>query len=198
MEKICVFCGSSPGQNPEYTRAARQAGAYIAARNLTLVYGGGSVGLMGELADAAMAGGGRVIGVIPEDLVKMELAHSNLYDLRVVKSTHQRMAMMADLADAFIALPGGFGTMEELFEVLTWAQLGFHQKPIGLLNVCGYYDRLIAFLQQTVSEQFVHADHYELILIAHSVDEVMDKIAAFKSAATSKADWAINLSKGKQ
>jgi predicted Rossmann-fold nucleotide-binding protein len=182
MERICIFCGSSPGRKPEYVTAARQTGEYLAAKNLTLVYGGGKVGMMGEVANATLTAGGRVIGVIPKNLLEMELANTDL----------------VELADAFIALPGGFGTMEEFFEMLAWAQLGLHQKPLGLMNVCGYYDRLIAFLMQTVEEKFVDAVHYHMILVSDKVDELMEKIAAFKAVEASKSDWAIGLSKGMQ
>jgi uncharacterized protein (TIGR00730 family) len=198
MERICIFCGSSPGRKPEYVTAARQTGEYLAAKNLTLVYGGGKVGMMGEVANATLTAGGRVIGVIPKNLLEMELANTDLVDLRIVNTMHQRKSMMAELADAFIALPGGFGTMEEFFEMLAWAQLGLHQKPLGLMNVCGYYDRLIAFLMQTVEEKFVDAVHYHMILVSDKVDELMEKIAAFKAVEASKSDWAIGLSKGMQ
>src|SRR5271163_4044120 len=145
IKRVCVYCGSNSGSLPAFAVAARELGAALARRGLGLVYGGGCVGLMGVVADAVVAQGGEVIGVIPEVLAKREMAHFGLKDLRVVGTIHERKALMAELADAFIALPGGFGTMEELCEALTWAQLGLHHKPLGLLNVAGYYDPLLAF-----------------------------------------------------
>src|ERR1043165_174167 len=145
FRRVCVFCGSSPGARPEYRQAAEAMGRLLASRRIGLVYGGGNVGLMGLLADAALSAGGEVIGVIPRHLDAREVAHRGLPDLRVVASMHERKALMADLSDAFIALPGGLGTLEEMFEILTWAQLGLHRKPCGLLNVLGYFDRLLSF-----------------------------------------------------
>lgn len=193
MERICVFCGSSPGANPAYIQVARKLGRKIAEMKLTLVYGGGKVGLMGELAKTTLAAGGKVIGVIPEDLVKMSLAFTELTDLRIVSSMHERKALMSDLADAFIALPGGFGTIEEFFEVLTWAQLGLHQKACGLLNVCGYYDELIAFLDHILSEQFIQQVNHKMILVSEDIDELINKIETFRPEKTSKAAWALQM-----
>ncbi len=152
MKRICIFCGANAGVRAVFSEAATSLGAMIALQSMGVVYGGGNVGLMGVLADAALAAGGEVIGVIPRSLVERELAHSDLSALYVVNSMHERKALMADLSDAFIALPGGFGTLDEFFEVLTWAQLGIHGKPCGLLNVDGYFDHLLAFLDRAVSE----------------------------------------------
>jgi uncharacterized protein (TIGR00730 family) len=150
MKRVCVFCGSSPGEHADYTEAARGLGVALVSRGLGLVYGGGGVGLMGELANSVLAAGGEVVGVIPRSLYEKEVAHTGVTDLRVVGSMHERKALMADLADAFIALPGGVGTLEELFEVVTWAQLGFHGKPCGVLDVRGYFEHLILVLRSTV------------------------------------------------
>lgn len=157
MDRICVFCGSSPGASPAFAAAARELGAALARRGIELVTGGGSVGLMGEVADAALAAGGRAIGVIPESLVLRELAHPRLTELHVVPTMHQRKAKMVELSSAFVTLPGGLGTLDETFEMLTWAQLGIHHKPVGLLNVAGYYSPLLAFLDSAVEEGFVPA-----------------------------------------
>jgi len=155
MRRICVFCGSSPGARPAYAEAAAQVGRLLAGEGIGLVYGGGQVGLMGVLADAVLAEGGEIVGVIPQALVDREIGHPGVADMRVVGSMHERKALMADLADAFIALPGGIGTLEELIEVYTWSQLGMHRKPIGVLNVNGYYDALAALLDRAVREGFV-------------------------------------------
>ena len=145
MKRVCVYCGSSPGIKPEYREAARVLGQELARREIGLVYGGASIGMMGEIADTVLGNGGEVIGVMPQALINKEVSHPGLTELKVVKSMHERKATMADLSDGFIALPGGLGTVEELFEILTWAQLGFHTKPIGLLNVLGYYDSRAGF-----------------------------------------------------
>jgi len=163
VKSICVYCGSSSGALPEYTQAATITGQLLASQGITLVYGGGNVGLMGAVADAALDAGGRVTGVIPQSLLDRELAHGGLTELIVVESMHQRKLAMADLSDAFIALPGGFGTFEELCEILTWAQLGIHQKPCGLLNVAGYYDLLIAMFDHASQQQFLHNQHRQLL-----------------------------------
>ena len=194
MDRICVFCGSSPGARPEYVRAAVQLGETLATRGITLVYGGARVGTMGQLARAALAAGGEVIGVIPRRLVDMEVAYTGLPDLRVVGSMHERKATMADLADAFIALPGGLGTIEEFFEVLTWAQLGMHRKPCGLLNVCGYYDGLIAFLDHAVAERFVEGAHREMVRIAESAEALLEAFETYRPPTASKAAWILRLS----
>ena len=176
MTSICVFTGSSRGVRPEYLAAATELGRLLAARGIRLVYGGARVGLMGAVADAALRGGGDVIGVIPAALVAKEVAHTGLTDLRIVESMHERKALMADLADAFVALPGGWGTLEEFFEVLTWAQLGLHRKPCGLLNVHGYFDRLLAFLDHTIAEEFVRPQNAALIAVASTPGELLDRL----------------------
>ena len=164
MKRVCVFCGSSQGLRPAYKEAAQAMGEALALRKVGLVYGGGNVGLMGIVADAALAAGGEVIGVIPKALVAKEIAHTSLTDLRVVGSMHERKALMAELSDAFVMLPGGFGTFEEFCEVLTWAQLGLHQKACGLLNIEVYYNHLIALFDHAVAEQFVRPQHRSLVL----------------------------------
>ena len=176
MQRICVFCGSSPGGDPAYFDAAQEMGREIAARNLTLVYGGGHVGLMGAIADAVLSAGGSVIGVIPHALAVREIAHQRLTRLHVVGSMHERKAMMADLSDAFVALPGGFGTYEEFFEAVTWTQLGVHKKPCGLLNVAGFYDPLVQFLDNAVSEQFVRPQHRSTILVDTHPGRLIDQL----------------------
>ena len=162
--RVCVFCGSSSGLNPAFAMAARALARELASRELEVVYGGGNVGLMGILADAALAAGGRVIGVIPHALVTRELAHQGLTALHVVDSMHERKALMASLADGFIALPGGFGTLEEFCEAVTWTQLGVHAKPCGLLNVAGFYDGLLAFLEHALAEEFLRPTHREIVV----------------------------------
>ena len=165
MNAICVFCGSSPGNDPAYAEAASQLGRTLAERNTTLVYGGGHVGLMGVVADAALGAGGEVIGVMPKSLVEREIGHTGLTKLHVVHSMHERKAMMSRLSAGFIALPGGNGTLEEFFEVLTWAQLGEHYKPCGLLNVAGYYDPLLTVFDQMVERAFLKEEHRKLVLV---------------------------------
>jgi uncharacterized protein (TIGR00730 family) len=177
MKRVCVFCGSSSGASPAYLAAAREAGRTIARRGLGLVYGGGSVGLMGAIADAALAAGGEVIGVIPRALQLRELAHSGLTALHVVGSMHERKARMAELAQGFIALPGGMGTLEEFAEVLTWAQLGLHARPCGLLDTGGYYEPLIAFFDRAVAEGFVRPEHRQLMVVAEDTDALLDRFA---------------------
>ncbi|MFD1409950.1 TIGR00730 family Rossman fold protein [Kroppenstedtia eburnea] len=164
MKNICVFCGSSPGSNPIYMEGAKQLGISLAEAGLTLVYGGARVGLMGAVADSILAHGGKVIGVIPKSLVDREIAHTGLTDLHIVGSMHERKALMSELADGFIALPGGSGTLEEFFEVFTWAQLGHHQKPCGLLNLNGYYTPLLQFIDHTIGEGFMKEDYRAMIL----------------------------------
>jgi len=180
MRRVCVFCGSSTGGRPAYAEAARRLGRLLAERGLGLVYGGGHVGLMGVLADAVLGKGGEAVGVIPRALVDKELAHAGLTELRVVTTMHQRKALMADLADGFAALPGGFGTGDELFEVLTWSQLGLHAKPIGLLNVDGFFNPLLAWLDHTVREGFVRPEHRRLLLEAADPGQLLDALTAFR------------------
>jgi uncharacterized protein (TIGR00730 family) len=186
MRSLCVFAGSSPGARPEYTRAAAEFGARIAERGWTLVYGGASVGLMGVLADAALLSGGRVIGVIPEALMRREVAHGGLTELRVVVTMHERKALMAELSDGVAALPGGFGTLEEFFEMLTWAQLGFHAKPCGLLNAGGYFDPLLAFLDRTVEERFVRPAHREMIVSREAAGDLLDALDEYVARPAEK------------
>jgi uncharacterized protein (TIGR00730 family) len=178
FRRVCVFSGSLPGVQPVYLRAADTLGRALANRGLALVYGGASVGLMGALADAALAEGGEVIGVIPEALVQKEIAHARLSELRVVSSMHERKATMAELADAFIALPGGLGTLEELFEVLTWAQLGLHTKPIGLLDLAGFYQPLLTMLQHLVAQGFIAAAHMQLLVHRSEPESLLEALAA--------------------
>jgi uncharacterized protein (TIGR00730 family) len=177
LRSVCVFCGSKSGDDPAYARAARQLGQLLAQRALTLVYGGGQIGLMGALADAALQAGGRVVGVIPQLLASVELVHPRATQMHVVESMHARKAQMTALADAFIALPGGYGTLEELLETITWAQLGIHRKPIGLLNVQGYYDPLVQFIQQAVSRGFVRAEHLQLFVVEPEPATLLDRLA---------------------
>lgn len=165
MKRICVFCGSSVGANSEYEHAAREMGKVLVSRGIGLVYGGGNVGLMGVIADTVLDAGGEVIGVIPAALADREVAHTGLTDLRIVDSMHTRKAMMADLSDAFIAMPGGVGTFEEFFEVVTWMQLGLHRKPCGLLNVAQFYTPLVDFIDRTVSEGFIRPAHRAAIVV---------------------------------
>ncbi|KAB1442450.1 TIGR00730 family Rossman fold protein [Pseudodesulfovibrio senegalensis] len=179
MERVCVFCGSNPGNSPEYAEAARQLGTTLAERGLGVVYGGSSVGLMGRVADAALAAGGEVVGVIPEKLRAKEIFHKGLTKLHVVDSMHERKALMAKLSDAFIALPGGIGTFEEFFEVLTWNQLGYHAKPCGLLNVNGYYEQLTAFLDNVVQQGFLVQEHRNMVLASHSPAELLDQFLTY-------------------
>jgi uncharacterized protein (TIGR00730 family) len=180
MKRICVFCGSSPGHDPRYLEAARDTGRLLADRGLGLVYGGGSVGLMGAVADAALAAGGEVIGVIPEVLQIRELAHRSLTRLHVVGSMHERKALMAELSDGFVALPGGMGTLEELAEVLTWAQLGLHARPVGLLDVAGYYRPLAEFFDRAVGAGFLRPAHRQLLLVDDQPGALLDRFVAWR------------------
>src|SRR5882672_144020 len=177
LRSICVFCGSSPGHRREYSDAAAAFGRLLGHRGIHLVYGAGNVGLMGVLADAALAAGGEVIGVIPQMLVDRELAHQRITDLRIVGSMHERKALMAELSDAFVALPGGLGTYEELCEVLTWAQLGIHHKPCGCLNVLGYFDPLARTLDHAVEEGFLSRENRQLLLMSDEAEEILRFLA---------------------
>ena len=179
VRSVCVFCGASIGSNPAYREAAVALGQTIARRGLTLVYGGGAVGLMGVVADAAMAAGGEVVGIIPQSLVDAEVGHTGLTRLEVVDGMHARKARMAELSDAFIALPGGLGTLEELFEVWTWGQLGYHAKPLGLLDVNGFYEKLGGFLDHIVEEGFVRPQHRAMLLLGQQPDELLDGMDTF-------------------
>ncbi len=195
VNTICVYCGSSPGRSPVFRAAAQQLGTEIASRGIHLVYGGASVGLMGEVARAALAGRGKVTGVIPKTLADQEVAFLELDDLIVVQSMHERKARMAELADGYIALPGGYGTFEEFFEVLTWAQLGMHAKPCGLLNVGNYYGQLLAFLDHAVQEMFIYAPHREMILSAVDPSDLIDQMTAYDKAPINKAAWVHSMEK---
>ncbi len=186
MKSVCVFCGSSVGAREEYAQVARGLGQLLADRGLRTVYGAGNIGLMGVLADAALAAGGEVVGVIPEALVARELAHNGVTDLRIVRSMHERKALMADLSDAFIALPGGFGTFEELCETLTWVQLGIHAKPCGLLNVAGYFDPLIALFDRAVEDRFLRPQHRTLLQVSTDPAELLDHLQTARPRETHK------------
>ena len=180
MKKVCIFCGSYQGAQPIYMTAAHDMGRGLAQRGLGLVYGGGRVGLMGAVADGVLAGSGKVTGVIPQSLVDRELAHVGLSELHVVTSMHERKAMMAELADAFIAMPGGFGTLDELFEIITWAQLGFHHKPIALLNIGGYFDPLLTFIEHMATEGFIKPEHRNAVLVRNEVDDLLDTLLTYQ------------------
>jgi uncharacterized protein (TIGR00730 family) len=174
--RICVFCGSQRGHDPSYARAARDVGVALAQRRIDVVYGGGRIGMMGELAEAALGAGGRVIGVIPRRLDEREIAHHELTELHIVGSMHERKALMAHLSDAFLALPGGFGTLEELCEAITWTQLGIHDKPCGLLNVGGYFDPLIAMFDRAVAAGFIAPESRAIVRTAAAVDAIVDAL----------------------
>ena len=180
MKSICVFCGSSTGNNAKYRATANHLGKLIAQRKLTLIYGGGNIGLMGEIANSVLAHRGKAIGVIPQFLVEKELVHEGLSEVRIVESMHERKAVMAELADGFIALPGGFGTLEETIEVLTWAQLGLHRKPLGLLNVEKYYNSLYQFFKHMVNEQFLHTEYKDMILIKDNAADMLESLTTYK------------------
>jgi len=186
---LCVYCGSREGGNPAYAAAASAVGTAIGRRGWQLVYGGGRAGLMGRVADAALASGARVVGVIPRSLMEREVGHAGLSELHVVQTMHERKLMMAQRSDAFVALPGGIGTFEELFEVWTWRQLGYHDKPVGLLNVEGYYDALLGFMSQTVADGFVSAPQHALLQVARNADALLDAIASLAALATAPDDY---------
>ena len=179
LRRVCVFCGSKHGVRPEYTDAARAMGTALAAGGIGLVYGGGRIGLMGVVADAVLDAGGEVIGVIPDHMSDREIAHYGLTDLRVVGSMHERKALMYELSDGFVALPGGLGTLEELFEITTWSQLGLHAKPTGLLDVAGFYTPLVSFLDQLVTEGFIGVRHRRLLRVADKPTALLEQLAAF-------------------
>jgi uncharacterized protein (TIGR00730 family) len=187
MKRVCVYCGSSPGADPIHREAAESLGALLAVRGIGLVYGGGNIGLMGAVADAALRGGGEVIGVIPSALMDKELGHAGVTKLHVVASMHERKQLMADLSDGFITLSGGIGTLEELFETFTWLQLGFHDKPVGLLNVAGFYDHLLTFLRHATAEKFMRDAHLESLLVETDADALLARMAHFH--APSLAKW---------
>ena len=186
MKRICVFCGSSPGSRPEYRAAAEELGTELVRRNIGLVYGGTSVGLMGVLADAVLKAGGEAVGVIPERLMKREVGHKGLTKLHAVRSMHERKALMADLSDAFVAMPGGYGTLEEFCEVVTWAQLGLHAKPCGILNVLGYYSPLLAMFDHAVEERFLKTENRGLVLARDSVVGLLQALAEWRPVRVEK------------
>ena len=180
LSSICVFCGANAGKHPAYVEAARQLGEDLGQRQLGLVYGGGSVGLMGIIAQAALDSGCRVVGVIPEPLTTREVMGREIGEMIVVESMHERKATMAYLADAFVAMPGGFGTLDELFEAITWGQLGIHRKPIGLLNVAGYYDPLLVLIERAVDEGFIRGQHRQLLVVDHDPTALLDKLESYE------------------
>ncbi len=180
INSICIYCGSSPGRLEAYSAAASALAQALVSRNIRLVYGGAGIGLMGRVADEVLKLGGQAIGIIPKALAHKEVAHKNLTELHVTDSMHERKMLMAELSDGFIALPGGIGTLEELFEIWTWAQLGFHNKPCGLLNVEGYYDLLIGFLDHVAAEQFFKKDHHALLLVETNPDVLLDRYATYQ------------------
>jgi len=184
VHSLCVFCGSSPGTRPEYLDAALAFGRLVASRGLTLVYGGAAVGLMGAVADAALEAGGEVIGVLPHHLASKEIGHPGLTRLELVDTMHERKARMAELSDAFVALPGGLGTFEELFEIWTWGLLGLHRKPCGLLDVAGYYDHLITFLDHARAEDFVRPHHREMLVVERDGGALIDALARYEPPLT--------------
>jgi uncharacterized protein (TIGR00730 family) len=186
LKRITVFCGSNPGARPDYADAARALGAEMAARTIGLVFGGGRVGLMGEIARAVLDAGGAVTGVIPEGLLLREVGFTELGDLRVVRTMHERKQLMADLSDGFIAMPGGCGTFEELFEVVTWAQLGIHDKPCAVLNVADYFAPLLALLDRGVTERFLRAEHRSMLLAATTPSELLDQMATYRAPTVEK------------
>jgi uncharacterized protein (TIGR00730 family) len=191
MKSLAVYCGSATPADPRFVEAARHVGHVLAGRGIGVVYGGGRLGLMGAVADAALEAGGEVIGVIPDALVGAEVAHRGCTELHVVQTMHQRKQLFTDLSDGFITLPGGVGTMDELWEAISWAQLGYHHKPVGLLNVAGFYDQLISFNQHMVEAGFIRAQHANILIHAHAIETLLDHMAAYQpheTIFTMKAD----------
>ena len=188
MRRVCVYCGSNTGNNTAYAQAAQELATSLARRNIGLVYGGSNQGIMGVLADAVLAGGGEATGVIPAALVDKEVAHPGLTRLHVVDSMHARKSLMADLSDGFIALPGGFGTIEELVEMMTWAQLGFHAKPCGILNIAGYYDNLLGFFDRAHEDGFVRGAHRRMVVTAGRSEDLLEQMLVYRPEIASK--WA--------
>lgn len=186
MKNICVFCASSLGNNPVYAEAAFELGKILAENHIDLIYGGAQVGLMGKVAEGCLSQNGRVIGIIPEFLKTKEIAHSNLSELITVQTMHERKAMMHDRSDAFIALPGGFGTMEELFEILTWAQLNLHQKPVGVLNINGYYDALIQLIETMIAAGLLNEQYKGMLLISDSIEDLLSQLNLYEAPAVVK------------
>ena len=193
MKNVCVFCGSSPGSRPEYTETARNLGVSLVKFGIGLVYGGANVGTMGTIARSVLEAGGKVTGIIPRHLAEKEVAFTDLSDLRIVDSMHQRKALMEQMSDGFIALPGGLGSIEDFFEVWTWAQLNMHQKPCGLLNVCQYYDKLLEFLDHTVTQQFVENGHRRMIIVESEPITLIERFRAYHPPVTDKAKWALKM-----
>jgi uncharacterized protein (TIGR00730 family) len=190
VQRVCVFCGASTGRSPAYAQAARAFGAEAASRGLGVVYGGGRVGLMGAVADGALAQGGDVVGVIPRELVDRELAHGGLTELHVVESLHERKALMAELADGFVALPGGFGTLDELMEQLTWSQLGLHAKPVGLLDVADYWRPLVELARHAAAEGFVRDSDLAAIAVATEAGSLLDRLAGLARGPRPRPKWS--------
>lgn len=186
IRRLCVFCGSSLGTRPIYRDAARELGIEMARRDLGLVFGGGKVGLMGVVADAILDAGGQALGIIPEHLLIKEVEHHGLTELRVVKTMHERKALMADLADGFLALPGGFGTYDEFCEIVTWAQLGLHQKPCGMLNVAGFFDSMLAMFDHATQEGFIRADHRAMLRVSTNVKTTLDEMENYRAPVVEK------------
>jgi uncharacterized protein (TIGR00730 family) len=186
MKRLCVYCGSRPGNQPDYTEAAENLARVLVRRNIEVVYGGASVGTMGVLANTVLAEGGHVIGIIPQSIVDMEVVHRGVSDLRVVTSMHERKALMAELSDGFIALPGGLGTLDEVFEILTWGQLGLHQKPCGLLNIRDYYRGLIDFLDHAAAERFITDVHRAMLLVEEEPERLLEHFERYRAPAVAK------------
>jgi len=191
MKRVCVYCGSGVGARAEYAQAARSLGRVLVEQGLDLVFGGGKIGMMGVLARTVLEHGGHVTGVIPQALHDMELALNEVTELRVVKDMHERKATMAELADGFITLPGGFGTMEEMFEILTWAQLAIHTKPAGLLNVGGYFDHLIRFVDHATGEGFLDTAHRDLLLVDETAERLLARLVAYRRPEMDKVEWIL-------
>lgn len=187
MKTVCVFCGSGAGVREDYAKAARELGSAMASRGLRLIFGGGRVGLMGVVADAVMGAGGEAVGVMPKALLEEEVGHQRVTDLRVVGTMHERKALMAEMSDAFVALPGGYGTFEELLETLTWSQLGLHEKPCGLLNVAGFYDPLLALFDHATAEGFIRVEHRALALIEQHPERMLDLLEGYTPPST--GEW---------
>jgi hypothetical protein len=188
LKHVCVYCGSSPGRLDIYAESARKLATTLVERKIGLVYGGASVGLMGLIADSVLAGGGKVIGIIPESMFQKEIAHNGLSELRITSSMHERKTIMSELADGFIALPGGIGTLEEIFEVWNWAELGLHKKPCGILNIANYFDGLIGFIEHAVAEKFVRKPHHEMLIVESTPQRLLDRFEEYVPVFTSKWD----------
>jgi uncharacterized protein (TIGR00730 family) len=194
IETVCVFCGSSLGARPSYTDTARRLARYLLEKGISLVYGGANVGLMSILADTMLEGGGKVIGIMPKSLVEKEVAHTSLTEMHIVKGMQERKALMAKLSDAFITLPGAYGTLDELFEVLTWNQLGIIKKPVGILNTGGYFDCLLEMLEHAVSEKFLRPEHHGLLVVDNDVNALVEKLQKFQPVTAEK--WIERLKQG--